>query len=374
MTEFCDSFGIYHSWPLGIGGDGGVSQRSILTRWNWAGFGAQIVPAASPRGTNALWIPWNGAVAKTHSHHSTFTQGFRLKMAQIGGVGGGSIGEGLAIFLNCDLTLLSLAVNLDGSLYVYGNGSPSTVICTTGSTSVISPDTWCYLEWTATLADAVGGTDMLATVSVWINNKLVCTGSHLMGRPSWQLRSGTPTFNRVFLLSGVNTDGQAYFADYYLTNGDGPTNMGRLGGSRSPYGVLVEPFFPASDGSSLDWIPSTGTDHYAMVNEVIADMDTSYNSSSTLDAVDSYVWQQLPTFIGTIKSAQLSFIARSTEEGTRVIKANIGVGGLEIQGSPFALCSTYFYQHHAFDVDPATTLPWLQPAFNSKNFGVTLTT
>src|SRR6202035_3286992 len=100
-----------------------------------------------------------------------------------------------------------------------------------------------------------------------------------------------------FLLSGVNTNGQAFFADYYLTTGEGTTNLGRLGGSRSPYGVLVEPFFPASDGSSLDWTPSTGTDHYAMVNEVIADMDTTYNSSSTLDAVDSYVWQQLPTFI-----------------------------------------------------------------------------
>lgn len=368
MTEFCDSFGIYVTAPLAVGG--GPSAASLATRWQWAGFGASVDPTHGPRGGPCLYMPWNSAVAKTHKHHRTYTQGFRLSMSQIGGVGG-SDGGGLSVFLNCGQTLLTLAVNGDGSLFVYGNGLPGTVVCeTTGP--VVTADTSCYLEWTATLTDT--HVDMNADVEVWINNTSVCKGSNVLGRTADTLTSLTATFNRVFLLSGVNTSGHAFISDYYLTTGEGPTNMGRLGGSLSPYGVLVEPFFASADGTTLDWTPDTGLTHYDRVNEVVADMDASYNYTSTVNAVDSYVWQTLPTFIGTIQSVQLSFIARSDDEGTRIIKANIGPDGTEFQGSPFPLCSTYFYQHHAFDVDPATGVRWLQPAFNTKNFGVTLTT
>jgi hypothetical protein len=136
--------------------------------------------------------------------------------------------------------------------------------------------------------------------------------------------------------------------------------------------VRVEPIFPNGDGGTLQWTPLGGGSQYNKINENPADGDTSYLSSSTPGNISVFDWQDIPTFTGTVKTVQLSYYARKDDEGTRTFRGNIGNTGSEEQTATYSLGGNYLYYHQAFDVDPATGLPWTQPNFNAKKFGIEL--
>ena len=139
--------------------------------------------------------------------------------------------------------------------------------------------------------------------------------------------------------SGVTTPGQAYMWDMYLVNGSGSTNTTRLGSSISPYGITSQPILPNSDTATIQWTPSSGSTHFDKINEL---------------------------------SVQISYDAQSTDEGNCIIKGNIGAAGVEEQTASFGLCSSFKYQHQAFDLDPATGLAWITTNFDAKKFGYQL--
>lgn len=372
MIEYADSFGIYTLAVAGSPTSFGPSQQSLRTRWNAIGTGSTqtgVLANQGNRGNPALYLPFGSQIAKTLTLQATFTVGFRLNMGCTAGVGNdgaislidlGNIAAGGAP------PLASLRVNADGSILVYGNGSPSTVILTTAAAVVANTD--CYLEFSATIS---GTTNMLVAAEVRVNGVTVGVGSATIGLAASALAPGVASFKWVFLNSGVATPGQAYISDFYITNGVGPTNTGFLAGVLSPWeeiGFLL----PSGDGTTLDWTPLSGSVHYTEINEIPQDGDASYVSAGTPGSVDTYHWQPIPSFDGTICAVQLSLCASSDQEGLRTFQGNVGPAGSQHQTEEFGLCSGNYYRTAVFEVDPTTGLPFTQAAFNSRLFGIGL--
>lgn len=360
MTEFVDSFGIY---VLITGVDGGPSATSLRNRWNSTGIGSGCYVQANKgaRGNPALVLPFGAALARTFTHQATYIQGMRLNISGTGVVGGGTSFQ----FANNGLILLSLKIGADGSITVIGNNTGATVVCS--CPPIIVAATNCYLEISATLTSISSGADMNLAAQVWVNGVSQCSGNVNLGRAVNTLTSRTATFNQIFLLDGVGTNGQSYVSDYYLNNGSGTTNT-------SVFGPVEIDAFPFPNGDlSIQWTPLGGIGtNFSEINENPADGDVSYVSSSTIGNKDSYAWQDIASFAGTVKSVQLSYFARANDEGIRVFQGNIGTGGTEEQTTNFGLGFSYQYFHQAFDLDPATGLAWTTIGFNAKPFGIKL--
>src|SRR5665213_3447113 len=371
MTEFTDSFAIYANInpnPVLLPRPAD-SQVTLLTRYNAIGQGNLAMGTqASPSGSMALYLPFGAAIFKTFSHQAKYTLGFRLNMDCLAGVGGGSLID----FWNCHFGLTTLIVNTDGSILVLGSPSDTPVtICSNATPGLITADVDCYVEFQCICTDI--GSDINVACIVKIDNTVVASGNINIGVNKNRLVSGTADFNVVTLNSGMSTNGRAYIWDLYLTNGSGATNTGFLGSSIAPYGITSQPILPNSDSATIQWTPLSGSVHFSEINELPGDLDTSYNGNTAAGNIDSLGWQPIPTFTGTVKSVQISLEQESTEEGTCIVKSNIGAAGAEEKGAPFGLCSSYSYQHEAFDLDPATGLAWLQTDFNVKLFGYELT-
>jgi hypothetical protein len=321
-----------------------------------------------------LYVPFGGTIYKTVSHQSTYTAGFNVNMSSASGTGGGDLFQ----FLNNSTIMCTLKVNTDGSIVVYAfNSQASWTILTTSA--LLSPNIDNYIELQATCS--VYATNKLRMFAeVWVNG--VSQGSNTLDTTVLVTTLVTQTgifgtnpvpnspavFNRVGFLSGVVTNGQAYFSDFYLNNGSGSTNTG-------PFGVVEIDAYPLPDGDGgiLQWTPLGGSGpQWSEINTLPAPGDVSYISSSTPGQRSSFTWQDIVSFSGTVKSVQLSYSARSNDEGIRSFQSTIGDTGTEQQGTEFGLPADYIYFHQAFDVDPATGLAWTTLGFNAKQFGIGL--
>lgn len=374
MTEIVDSFGLYVLTSVSPG----ASQNSLVTFWNAigpGGFTMGVQAGAGARGNPALFLPFGAAICKTVSHQPTYTLGLRVSMSCVAGVGGGS---SFIQLCNCAQPLCSLKIDSDGSVLVYGNNLLGTVIFTAPA-GTFAAATQTYVEITATVtADHLG--DMSVTAEAFVNAVSIGSGTTAIGRNISTLKSQTATFNQIFISSGVATNGQAFVSDLYLNNGLGPTNTGRLSllppNAIAPY-VIVEPIEPNADTSPLNWTPKTPGPHFSQINEIPADGDASYNFAPATPAgtIDNYRWQPIPSFAGTVQSVQLRYQARSTAPGPASYRSTVGPLGTEATGQKASLCSSYNYQgQQTFDLNPATGLPWTQPEFNAKAFGVEVVT
>lgn len=374
MTEYVDSMGIYV--PI-TGVVAGPSQASLLTRFNGIGSGNHqlgIQATGGLRGNPVLYVPFGGTIYKTVSHQPTYTAGFNVNMASATGTGGGDLFQ----FLNNNTIMCTLKVNTDGSIVVYAfNSQSSWTVLTTSA--LLAPNIDNYIEFQATCT--VYATNKLRMFAeVWVNG--VSQGSNTIDTTVLVTSLVTQTgifgtnpipmspsvFNRIGFLSGVVTNGQALFSDFYLNNALGSTNTGTFGI------VEVDAYpLPDGDGGILDWTPLGGSGaHFSEINTLPAPGDTSYVSSSTPGQRDSYTWQDIVSFSGTVKTVQLSYSARSNDEGLRTFQNTIGNTGTEEQGTEFGLPNDYIYFHQCFDTDPATGLPWTVANFNAKQFGIGL--
>ncbi len=135
--------------------------------------------------------------------------------------------------------------------------------------------------------------------------------------------SGTYTFqiyvNGVLRLSGtLQQIGQHYdghgagdtsqlnFADFSISTNDG--SGGWAGDLWVTDGELLGQcpeflYLPIADGPVVDWTPSTGSDHFALVNTRVP-TDTDYNHDSAVGNIDEYQMATVPA--GTVKGVQIT--------------------------------------------------------------------
>lgn len=129
-----------------------------------------------------------------------------------------------------------------------------------------------------------------------------------------------------------------------------------------------------ADTGDQDWTPSAGSDHYAMLDEVGPDGDTTTVSTAGTNAGyrDGFTTPGNLT-VGTIISAGLMVRMKKSSTGQGLVKLGIshaGQSASEGQSGNRAVASDYFKLHHMEDLDPYTSAAWTAANMNAAEIAV----
>lgn len=115
---------------------------------------------------------------------------------------------------------------------------------------------------------------------------------------------------------------------------------------------------------SVQWTPSGATQNWQAVSEIPPNLDSSYNSSNTSGAQDTFAtnWQMTSNIIHAV---QVVALARKDDAGAQNIRNVIKIGTTSYPGQSRALIDSYFRARNIWEQNPATSSDWQQSDFNS---------
>ncbi len=162
-----------------------------------------------------------------------------------------------------------------------------------------------------------------------------------------------------------NTEGSPWYDDMYILDGTGGANDDFLGEMK------VEILLPESDSLSADWSLSTGSDHYALVDENPADEDTTYVYSTTTDEIDLFNFADTGATLQSILGVQINTQARISAAGSIDMYMPVSSGSTVSNGSTFTVSDTdYKIFGRAIGLDPDISAAWVSEAVDAALFGV----
>ncbi|MDD2903721.1 MAG: hypothetical protein PHU44_14950 [Syntrophales bacterium] len=203
--------------------------------------------------------------------------------------------------------ILSISRNASGYLEVR-SGQNGTLLAT-GVTPTINGK-WYVVELHLKLADSGG------IVELRLDGNLECTfiGDTKPG-------SDTTVDNLYWISWG---SGPEYFIDDVIVNDlSGSINNSWPGGLKL---FLVK---PVADAGPKEWTPSSGTDHYALLNELPPSGD-DYLRATASDLIDLFDLEDLPAEAQSVKAVALDFfgLKGSTVAPSRIAQI-VSLGGID---------------------------------------------
>jgi hypothetical protein len=216
---------------------------------------------------------------------------------------------------------------------------------------------WLYLEVKVT----IDGTNGAVAVRQGGQEVLSVTGVNTDS-------TGAGTIGKVRFL-GINVSSGSYkqlIDDVYFADDAGGVNDDFLGD------VRIETLRPNGDTAQAEFTPSSGTDHYAMVddNGPQHDGDGTYVQSDTVGHVDRYAWPGLSRSPAAIHGINVSTVMRKDDAGPREARALIRSGETTAHGATRALTTSYAMYGDVFDQDPDTGGAWTESALETLEAGV----
>jgi len=213
---------------------------------------------------NDYQVPANASVPE-------FVSGFRFYNAALTTAREISIWANLHTSGPTACSQLRVDANQTDLIFLSMTGSSTTI------SGVLSTDTWHYIE--IHYKPCQGSNGGFATIYV--------DGSEVADLTSEDVVSATFYTNYgvqlgIYCLGGGQVGSGRYaFDDVYHLEVDGVTHTGPLGPSRV---LLLQ---PNADGGTTDWTPSTGSDNYAMVDNI--DWETTdYVEADATTEIDKY--------------------------------------------------------------------------------------
>ena len=230
-------------------------------------------------------------------------------------------------------------------------------IFTHALTTVLSQDTFYYIELKVTISDSAG------VIVLKIN------GATELNLTSQDTRNGgNATADTITLGAGGQNNSAAIFSydDLYICDGTGsaPDND-FLGDCR------VEASLPSGNGNSSQLVGSDAdsTNNYLLVDESAPNGDTDYVESSTVGNKDTYAMGNLASTSGTVYGVQPVPVAKKTDAGSRSIVSVVRLSSTEVDSAAKTLTSSYLILP-----DVRTTKPgggaWTITDWNNAEAGV----
>lgn len=244
MLRFLESFDVY--------GAVGTSTATIMARLSgkWDGVhpdsssGLALVTGAQGSGVALKLVSAQGALLKNIGNQQEWWIGLFVKFVDVD-----SLDSQFLCLL--DDSSIQIELEIEGGatnnrkLKVYTAGSLQGY-----STTTFAADTWYYLEFYAKIQNDAAGVYELRVNGV---NEL-----------SGSVDTSASGNNYAQTVRFSMYSGEVYLDDIYILDG-----QSGLTGFQGPCKVSV--IYPNGDASPSVWIPSTGTDHYVLVDEVIRD-------------------------------------------------------------------------------------------------------
>jgi hypothetical protein len=210
---------------------------------------------------------------------------------------------------------------------------------------------WQHLE---VKADFTAGAVEVRLNSVTILN--VSAVSLVNSDPSSGRATGQVSAAQVRFYNSAAGHGSRYIDDLVVWDNSGTLNNDFVGD------VKVFTDMPDADTADIDWTPLSGINRYAMIDEIPADGDTSYDEAITNGDRMGVTYPPLDAAIVEVKA--LIFVAktRKTDAGLCNVQVSVESGVASDPGADNAITTQYTYRWDVFEQDPATSAPWVPAA------------
>lgn len=124
---------------------------------------------------------------------------------------------------------------------------------------------------------------------------------------------------------------------------------------------------PTGDSGTQQWTPSTGTSHFALVDEVPNNSDTDFNSAPAAGVTNLHTYPALPANIGAVHSQKVRTRFRKEDAGgctvrNKVVSSGGGAPATTLNGGAYNPGISYGWKSDYMETDPDTGDPWLKPA------------
>jgi hypothetical protein len=256
------------------------------------------------------------------------------------------------IFSLYDGATQQVMVGYDGANMIAQRGD-GTVLATASPTNPLTIGLWHVLEVHFKIADAGGR----VVVKVDGTTVIDFTGDTKNTANAYATRYYVGT------VGGSNAF-RIYIDDFTINTlvGDAPT--GFIGDRR------VENRKPLLEGATSDFTPSAGTNNALNVDENGADIDATYNESSTVGHVDLYTVQDLATSSGSVIGLVHATRWRKTDAGARTGRQVLRTDATNFEGPDVAMNDAYITTIRTLSINPDTSLPWTVSEINALEIGV----
>lgn len=252
-----------------------------------------------------------------------------------------------------------LRINPEGTLSVVRGAS--TAVTDGTSVATLLTNAWYYIEMQITIADSIGA----GTCKVFLNGDLVTP--IITVATGQDLKAGTNAYANVVKVGSSNVTMALKIDDIYILDGTGSANNAPLGD------CVVDTSFVDSDGTYSDFTPSTGSTHYALVDESTPNT-TDYVDGGTVGHRDSYGIASIrPLADDTIYAVQVCAALNKDDAGTRSAALFVRSSTTNDDGVGVALPTSQVIQTEVFEQDPAAAVAWTQSGVNAMQVGVVVT-
>lgn len=201
---------------------------------------------------------------------------------------------------------------------------------------------------------------------VWIEMKADSINDTLAVRLNGvEVLSASTTVGPITHFSiGKNTAGTtARFDDLVVWDGSGTVNNDWLGDTF----VLVAA--PDADGPLDQWVPSTGSDAWAMVDEA-SPSDADFITGSTVGDVQEFGHVALNLPVGAVAAIASQTRALKTDAGASSIEVGLQSNGSTSMSAEVALAVSATSQSHISNLNPDGNVPWTQAAAQAARLRV----
>ena len=242
---------------------------------------------------------------------------------------------------------MSITYNPSTGVWKVWRGNAVTVLGT--ATAFVPINAWHWLDirfkLSATLGEIEVWLDEVQIISLTAQNTVQNTGQTQL----------------VSVQIGDNSAGHAptMSADDWFIYTPGT----RLGDSR------IETLVPTSDAGTNNGTPSTGTNHYAVVDEAqfnTTDYITMPNTSGDKETFGHGALVNTPT---TIYSVAVKMVSQKSDAGAFYIEPLVVSSGTEGDGASASLTTSWGVQSAIFETDPHTSGAWAYSAVNASSIG-----
>lgn len=327
-------------WYNGVAGAGGFA-----TRWTTVNSGASSMQTGRFGGQCVRFA--NGRNSKIGiAAGSSFSFQFGMRFSSMP-TNASTTQNGHFWLYNGSTPQCGFGVQPDGSIVLGRYSADFTCVALAQSAGgVIINNQWHDVEIEIVISDTVG------RISLWIDSVKVAeiTNADTKNHASSANADWVGLGSRVF----SNTGGTVDFDDFHGI--DSATKPAVL--------QKIETEILVSDGGTLQWVPSTGSSHYAVVDE--AQVNTAdYLQASAVGDLDILNWANLSNTPSSIVNVQHVLIAARTDAAARSIYCGIGSSGTNSQGSALSISTTISAYLRNDAVDPHTGAAWTKSGLDA---------
>jgi hypothetical protein len=291
-----------------------------------------------PRGSALQWLDTSssGRLYFPINCTSKISFGFSFKQA---GTGSSVPSTFLHIILGSNIQGY-IRLGMDGCLYFYSASLR-------GVSSPIPIGTWVFLEFEITIDNSSGSC------------KIYMNGDSILDLSS--IDTQVATTGQISSISIIPVENACFDNIYICDDSDGPpTRLGPL---------YIEELLPIAD-ITTDWTPSTGTDHFAIVNSF---NDSTYLTSMTMNNSDVFGFEDLTYIDSNIQGAMQLTRVGIDPLGLRELEYGCYSGANSNAGLVNLVSPIFESIIHTYTVDPNTSNAWTVTGINMATFGIKVT-